>query len=332
MVDSSLAAKARRHQVEKEDEAAAATEWDRTQDPSSAPFDDNNAALPTSLSLGTIVQIDGLVSAQHYNGRRGVVVSGLICNDERVAVQLLDQHSNVCGKTLQARPANLVDCSSSSTDWKRLLKDRASLIWESKDNSAIWVGDCLAASLAHGESCTRLFDSTEQLDEAIRLHPWLRTNFSVCCAAEMGGRLKLKDRLDERPEERWTKVLDDVYSRIKAGRTRVLIYCVEGRSRSVTIALALLVRLGTALDNAWHAVKTARPVAKPNVAFTIILLRLYFDDSANLSELALNMGLTAKKVQQFTDRYVKFAEDKLRTFIEASLLPSLLTGETLRSG
>lgn len=49
---------------------------------------------------------------------------------------------------------------------------------------------------------------------------------------------------------------------------KVLIHCRAGRSRSVALCAAFLItRRGMSLDEAWEAIREARPCARPNLGF-----------------------------------------------------------------
>merc|ERR1712037_432632 len=64
---------------------------------------------------------------------------------------------------------------------------------------------------------------------------------------------------------------------IREGRSSggcVLIHCLCGVSRSVTIVLHHLVQEGTSLASAWHQVKKVRPVAQPNHGFWRLLVEV----------------------------------------------------------
>lgn len=306
--------------VKVEEEKPWLPEFPPPQDESSSAFED--AAWEGDVPpIGARVTIQGLTTATRYNGERGIVVSGKICGGHRLAVE-------VKGKKLQVRMENVLDDSEGEAliGWRVLLEDRASLVFEGEGGAKIWIGDCFAASLCHGERLSRVFENTDDLDACYLRHHWIKPHFSLCCASEMPScQLKLTDSLDERPDEKWNKQLENMDARVRGGK-RILIYCVEGRSRSVTVALAVLVRQKIPIDEAWHMVKSARQKAKPNVAFACILLRLYYDDKATktpLGDLARSMELTFEKVRRFRSRHVKFAESKLKTFVDDKLLPSL---------
>lgn len=294
-------------------------EFPPPQDATSAAFEEMAWAKEEDVPpIGAQVTINGLKSATRYNGQRGIVVSGKICDGHRVAVEVM-------GKKLQVRVENVADHSDAPlVGWETLMEGRASLVFE-RDGAQMWVGDCFAASVCHGERLSRVFESTDDLDRCYARHHWIKNHFSLCCASEMpNAQLKLADTLDERPDQRWKKHLENIDKKIK-DKKRILIYCVEGRSRSVAVALAALVRQNVPIDEAWHVVKSARPKAKPNVAFACILLQLYYDDSTKqpLGDLARSMELTFEKVQRFRARHVKFAESKLSTFVDEKLIASL---------
>ncbi len=73
------------------------------------------------------------------------------------------------------------------------------------------------------------------------------------------------------PLDRATALLDDLLARLDAGET-VLLHCAGGFGRTGTIAAALLVRLGSTVDDALAAVAAARPMAGPEAGVQLDLL------------------------------------------------------------
>ena len=59
-------------------------------------------------------------------------------------------------------------------------------------------------------------------------------------------------------------LLDDIDARLEAGET-VLLHCGAGIGRTGTVAAAVLLRHGVALDDALDVVRTSRPMAGPEV-------------------------------------------------------------------
>jgi hypothetical protein len=66
-------------------------------------------------------------------------------------------------------------------------------------------------------------------------------------------------------------LLDELEERLAAGAT-VLLHCGAGIGRTGTVAAALLVRRGAALEDALAAVRAARPMAGPEVGAQRALL------------------------------------------------------------
>ncbi|CAM9569963.1 unnamed protein product, partial [Ectocarpus fasciculatus] len=55
---------------------------------------------------------------------------------------------------------------------------------------------------------------------------------------------------------------------------RVLVYCFQGKSRSVTVAAAYLMKYyGLSFVSALETIRQTRPIASPNLGFTVVLRR-----------------------------------------------------------
>ena len=66
---------------------------------------------------------------------------------------------------------------------------------------------------------------------------------------------------------------------------RVLVYCFQGKSRSVTVAMAYLMKYhNLSCVSALAAIRQTRPIAKPNLGF-IVALRKYERELALLLEV-----------------------------------------------
>lgn len=68
-------------------------------------------------------------------------------------------------------------------------------------------------------------------------------------------------------------------------KTRVLIHCQAGVSRSVSLCIGyLMIGQGMTLDEAWRTMRKARPQAHPNIGFAKQLLDFYMDHLGGTDE------------------------------------------------
>lgn len=81
----------------------------------------------------------------------------------------------------------------------------------------------------------------------------------------------LKIRVDDHPYARLHEHFDQVADRIKAQKDRggkTLVHCMAGVSRSASLVIVYLMKhCGMSLRQAYHYVKSARPIIRPNVGF-----------------------------------------------------------------
>jgi hypothetical protein len=55
---------------------------------------------------------------------------------------------------------------------------------------------------------------------------------------------------------------------------KILIYCFQGKSRSVAVCCAYLMRhVGLSFEDALRRIRCTRPVAEPNIGFSLALIR-----------------------------------------------------------
>jgi protein-tyrosine phosphatase len=61
---------------------------------------------------------------------------------------------------------------------------------------------------------------------------------------------------------------------VEAEGGKVLVYCFQGKSRSVAVCCAYLMkRAGLSFEKALRRIRLTRPVAEPNIGFSLALLR-----------------------------------------------------------
>jgi hypothetical protein len=74
-----------------------------------------------------------------------------------------------------------------------------------------------------------------------------------------------------------TSILEEAIAmidRVKAAGGKVLVYCFQGKSRSVAVCCAYLMRrAGLRFEEALQRVRLTRPEAEPNIGFSLALLR-----------------------------------------------------------
>uniref|UniRef100_A0A7S3NPJ2 Tyrosine specific protein phosphatases domain-containing protein n=1 Tax=Aureoumbra lagunensis TaxID=44058 RepID=A0A7S3NPJ2_9STRA len=224
------------------------------------------------FSLSSVVELCGLEKAPKYNGKRGVIVS-LDVRDGRVAVLIPDT-----GKIVQALRKNLQMIRALIPSGV-LDEEHASQVWDD-----LYVGDCYSAAL--------LCQSPEQ--PPAWLEPLLAYGDSltiVNCATELTSgdiNLDIADiPHDSQIEAKWITSI--------SGPT--LVHCVQGRSRSVTVAVAILTTIflqqdhSDALAQAWLTVTRRRPQASPNLGFRLALLKAFALPS-DYNRLAKLLGIS----------------------------------------
>ncbi|GIM08174.1 hypothetical protein Vretimale_12277 [Volvox reticuliferus] len=143
---------------------------------------------------------------------------------------------------------------------------------------ALFLGGAVAADSHHilrHLGITHIVNSTEEL-----LLPDPAAGFVVL-------RVALRDVDDEDISKHFGDVCEFIQSCHAAGGS-VLVHCSEGKSRSVTLVLAYLMRVrGWRLKAAFDHVKSRRPVACPNAGFMSKLLlyeRDLFGDNSYISQ------------------------------------------------
>lgn len=84
--------------------------------------------------------------------------------------------------------------------------------------------------------------------------------------------------VEDRPDEDITRIFHTCFDFIELAKResgRVLVYCFQGKSRSVTVALAYLMKhYGLPFLTALDRIRSGRPSASPNLGF-ILQLRKY---------------------------------------------------------
>ena len=265
------------------------------------------------FALGSVVEIRGLKSKVEYNGRYGAVVSGPMCDGERVSVQFWSREDEnfEASQLIQIRPANLI-ATEEHVPRSILLKGRADEIIPN-----LFVGDCLSAEAIR---LPETVDDPEWLQK-------LRGCRIVCCAEEITAgdvHVPLKDTIAERIEEKW----DDAINFIVNTSNPILVHCVQGRSRSAAIAIAAVVKSGFSLLEAWDLVKSRRPQVAPNTSFIISLLKWDYErelqhDDQRLATLVRSFALSIPRLDLFLTS--RRHDDTSRFFVVNKLKPFLLS-------
>merc|ERR1712224_84796 len=107
----------------------------------------------------------------------------------------------------------------------------------------------------------------------------MTTDLAELGASELGPdmewhRIPLQDTQDQDISDALEEALR-IVDRVEATGGKVLVYCFEGRSRSVSVCLAYLItRKGMSLADALSFVQSHRPEAQPNAGFQRQLMAL----------------------------------------------------------
>lgn len=240
-----------------------------------------------ATTLGAWVEITGLQSASGapHNGRLAMVVGAPAEDSGRIPVQLLG-----LPKTLSVKAANLKAAQEGAAAPPEM-SEHAAMVLEAdaQHGGALWVGDLLAAN------------SAQWLTE-VGIGARVNCAAEVPVAAEVSDaylHVPLRDHHTESIEDHWQGALEFIDAALRRG-AGVLVHCVQGRSRSVAIVLAYMLRQrrgGESLKACWHHVKQRREAAEVNMAFMMSLMRLEHElcgtSSMDMVEQAVGLAMSS---------------------------------------
>lgn len=228
--------------------------------------------LAACAPLGSTVELDGLVKQPVYNGKQGVVVSGRLCQGERLAVELTAPRYEK--RVLLVKTSQVTTCFlKPAAPLLDLLKNRVALV---KDH--VWLGDaCAAEGVAQGTVPAAL--------------KWPAFTKVVLCAKEFDG-------CDDSHVAPCGADLARAMSAAAGSGGPVLVCAVlRNDPRPVQVAAGALYLGGHTLPDAWAAVSKARPKCKLAPTRWRALAAAITEASRDIAETAVKRKLTAPELE-----------------------------------